>query len=224
MKMVMRAWLLDTGQWYFPVVRNRKETEISLLGVDEDGGEEGDERVDYEVDEDWWWWKAFSWSSLLTKLATKQQWRWAFVQVTQISLTRTLQSVNEVQDSPEFLPYIHALHTKLVAHNPDIREILHTNALCNVLLQPWHNGKTMPAQSLWGHDMAATASMALLWYVRLIKMSTIYKRWLPLGEQGTGAMVLGWNCILQNSIWTTGSSLRYVPLCQVNSWMRGHRN
>ena len=35
------------------MVRNRKETEISLLGVDDDGGEEGDERVDYEVDEDW---------------------------------------------------------------------------------------------------------------------------------------------------------------------------
>ena len=32
---------LTAGQWYFPVVRNRKETEISLLGVDEDGGKEG---------------------------------------------------------------------------------------------------------------------------------------------------------------------------------------
>ena len=34
------------------MVQNRKETEISLLGVDEDGGEEGDERVDDEVHEE----------------------------------------------------------------------------------------------------------------------------------------------------------------------------
>ena len=42
-------------------------------------------------------------------------------------------------------------------------------------------------------------------------MSTIYKRWLPHGEQGTGALVMGWKGIGQNSIWTAPFPGRVFP-------------